>query len=305
MNVHAAHQRIQEYLQNQPIDGITIVSDPSKAEYILTGRYTADMYHSKLKGIIIPWTGHNGIDLEAMREEQLELYVTPTRSKYVAEKAITLMLALLGRTVEYHNQLQLGNWSSRNSDKRIPWTSIQNSKIGLFGFGRIGSLIYQFLQGFEPSIYTLERRRVYPKELKLVQTLPELIDKTDIIIISTPLNKETEGLFNKSILQKMKGKYIINVGRGKILDEQALYESLKDGVLAGYASDVWYTYPKGKENQLPSDYPFHELSNVVMSNHSGGFTNNTNKEVNQDILYTLQKLLNGDTSDQLDLSTLL
>ena len=55
-----------------------------------------------------------------------------------------------------------------------------------------------------------------------------------------------------------------NVGRGKIVDEEALYTALKTQTLRGYASDVWYHYPKGKETQLPTSFPIHEFDNVVL-----------------------------------------
>ena len=305
MKVYAEHQKLASYLRAENISGIDFVEDPSIAEYQLTGSYDESKYTPSLKGIIIPWTGHNGINLSDMRKRNLELYITPTRSRYVAEKAVTLTLALLGRTVEYHTNLQQGNWSARNSDKRVPWTSILDLKVGLFGYGRIGRLVHQFLSGFGCELFTLERSKSYPKTIKTVKTLPELVSICDVIIISAPLNETTEGVFDAKILSGMSDKYLINVGRGKIVDEEALYHALKNNILAGYASDVWYTYPKGKDIQLPSKFPIHELSNALMSNHSGGFTKQTNDEVNRDIKALLIKLRDGHTEDQLDLTTLL
>lgn len=305
MNVYVKHRSIRQFLTEQDIPGVSIVEDKNLAEYYITGRYTIDDYHPGLNGIIIPWTGHNGINLDDMRQHHTELYITPTRSRYVAEKAVTLTLALLGRTVEYHTNLQEGNWSSRNSDKRVPWTTILDKKIGLFGYGRIGTLIHQFFSGFGCQFYTLDRSKRYPDTIQTVSNLNELVSECDIIIISAPLNSTTEGLFDQTILDEMKGKFLINVGRGKIVDEEALYHSLATDGLAGYASDVWYTYPKGKELQHPSSLPLYELNNVLLSNHSGGFTVHTNEEVNRDLVKRLIQLRDGDKSDQLDLATLL
>jgi formate dehydrogenase len=132
-----------------------------------------------------------------------------------------------------------------------------------------------------------------------------LIQVSDVIIIATPLDVTTEGVFNEQKLSRMKNKFLINVGRGKICDEEALYEALKNKKLNGYASDVWFTYPKGKEVMHPSSYPIHELDNVVLSNHSGGFTINTNKEVNKDLLKILRKLKEENYEDKLNLKNLL
>ena len=71
----------------------------------------------------------------------------------------------------------------------------------------------------------------------------------------------------------MNGKFLVNVGRGDAVDEEGLYEALKEGILRGAAIDVWYQYPKGGETTAePSKYPIHELPNVVLSPHLAGFT---------------------------------
>ena len=71
----------------------------------------------------------------------------------------------------------------------------------------------------------------------------------------------------------MKNKFLISVGRALIIDEYALYRALKEGILAGAAIDVWYNYPKSKDEvSLPSVYPIHTFKNVVISPHVGGFT---------------------------------
>lgn len=305
MKVHAEHQKIHDFLKQNPIENIEIVDDIKKATYIITGKYNSQKYNQNLKGIIIPYTGHNGIDLDAMREKEMMLFTTPTRSKYVAEKALTLTLSLLGNTVYYHNQLKEGNWASRNSEDRLPWVSIQNLSVGLYGFGRIGKLTYQLMRSLGCDFYTIDRHKEYPSDVHLVKNLTNLIQVSDIVIIATPLNATTEGVFNKETLSRMKHKYLVNVGRGKICNEEDLYDALKNRNLKGYASDVWFNYPKGKENQLPSEYPIYELDNVVLSNHSGGFTENTNYEVNKDLLKILRKIRDENFEDKLNLKNLI
>ena len=103
----------------------------------------------------------------------------------------------------------------------------------------------------------------------------------------------------------MKSKYLINVGRGNIIDELSLYKALTNSTLKGFASDVWYNYPKGKEKMFPSTYPIYNMSNVVLSNHSGGFTTQTNKEVNKAIVKLLIKLRDSNFEEQLDLEKLI
>lgn len=305
MKVYAEHEKIQSFLRSQAINGVEIVDSKQEANYLITGRYNDADYHQNLFGVIIPWTGHNGINLDDMRDKKLRLFVTPTRSKYVAEKAVTLTLALLGNTVQYHELLKEGHWGGRNTDKRLPWTSIQGLSVGLFGFGRIGKIVYKMLKGFDVSFYTINRKKDYPNDVNLVKNITNLIQVSDIIIISTPLNSETEELFNDDLFAIMKNKYLINVGRGKIVKESSLYHALQEGIIKGYASDVWYQYPQGKEVSLPSSFPIHEFNNVLLSNHSGGFTTNTNEEVNRELLNILENIVNEKFDDQLDLDKLI
>lgn len=305
MKVYAVHEKIQNFLISNPIEGITVVDDPRKCHYLVSGKYSQSYYNPLLKGVIIPYTGHNGVDLNSMRAKELKLFIISTRTRYVAEKAVTLTLALLGNTINYHKNLEDGNWTSRNSDKRLPWVSIQGLSIGLFGYGRIGESIHKMLKGFDCEFYTIDREKEYPKDIFLVKNLTNLVQVSDIIIIAAPLNRTTEEIFNDRLFSRMKSKYLINVGRGSIIDEKSLYKALTNSTLKGFASDVWYNYPKGKEKILPSKYPIYEMDNVVMSNHSGGFTTNTNSEVNESLLELLTKLRDGNFEDQLDLERLI
>lgn len=305
MKVFAEHQKINDFLKEQNIDGITVLDDPKQSHYLITGRYKDINYHENLRGVIIPYTGHNGIDLISMKNRGLKLFITPTRSKYVAEKAVALTLGLLGKTQHYHTLLQDGNWAERNSESRIPWNTIQGKTIGLFGYGRIGKIVHKMLKGFDCDFYTIDRSKEYPDDINTVKNLTNLVQVSDVIIVSAPLNISTESIFDQQILNRMKNKFLINVGRGKIIEEESLYNALKNKKLNGYASDVWYNYPKEKEQCFPSSYPIHELPNVLMSNHSGGYTVNTNKEVNADLIKSLIKIRDENYEDQLDLEKLL
>ncbi len=305
MKVNVRHEKIQEFLMNEKLEGIEIVSHPKDCDYYISGRYSDATYTENLKGVIIPYTGHNGIDIESMKKHNLKLFVTPTRSKYVAEKAVTLTLALMGKLMKYHTLLKEGNWADRNSPSRTPWVSLQGSTVGLFGYGRIGKLIHKLLANFGCEFVTIDRGKDYPSDIKLVKNVINLVQVSDVIIISAPLNHTTENTFDEAVLRQMKLKFLVNVGRGKIVNQKAVYEACKSRRLSGYASDVWYNYPKDYETILPSDYPIHELDNVVMSNHSGGFTTNTNSEVNEDLIKTLIKLRDNNFEDQIDLENLL
>ncbi|MCK5761419.1 MAG: hypothetical protein KAH16_00820 [Candidatus Izimaplasma sp.] len=305
MKVYATHEKIQNFLLDNPIEGITIVDDIRKCHYLISGKYNQTHYNPLLKGIIIPYIEYNGIDLKSMRDKDLKLFNISIRSRYVAEKAVSLTLALLGNVINYHSLLKTGNWSSTNSDTRKPWVSIQGLSIGLFGYGRIGESIHKMLKGFDCDFYTINRNKTYPEDICLVKNLTNLVQVSDIIIIAAPINRTTEEIFNQKLFSRMKNKYLINVSRGNTVDEKSLYDALKNSTLKGFASDVWYNYPKEKETMFPSTYPIYDMDNVVLSNHSGGFTTNTNVESNKALLKLLIKLRDGNFEEQIDLQKLI
>jgi formate dehydrogenase len=91
-----------------------------------------------------------------------------------------------------------------------------------------------------------------------------------LLFVCVPKTNDTVGMINSEILQKMKGKYIVNIARAEICDEAALFNSLKNGELAGYASDVWYLGPDKLDRTKPappSKYAFSDMNNVVLSPH--------------------------------------
>jgi phosphoglycerate dehydrogenase-like enzyme len=96
----------------------------------------------------------------------------------------------------------------------------------------------------------------------------------DFVLLCCPLNAETRGLIDRRRLSLMKpSSVLINVARGDVADEDALYEALRDKIIAGAILDVWYVYPsRDNREPLPGRRPFHELANVIMSPHASGCT---------------------------------
>jgi len=93
----------------------------------------------------------------------------------------------------------------------------------------------------------------------------------------------------------MKGKYLINISRGVVIDEKALFKSLKEGTLAGAAIDTWYQYPTLEHREiLPSKYDFHKLDNVVMSPHTAGYTDKALEENIKSVFDNIVKIYYGE-----------
>lgn len=218
-----------------------------------------------LKKILVPYTGLNQFPVEEIEKRGIEIDGTHAKAKYVAERGLSLLLGIMGRVCEYDDGMRKGIWGPRSGMKNH-WESLHNKKIGILGTGHIGKEFMKLVSPFTTNFSALDRGKKHEGIQKYYPTLDELAEGVDIIFMSLPLTKDTEGLVGKETLEKLKG-YIINVGRGRTIDEEALYNSLKAGKLKGAGVEVWYDYPKDKTTGMPSKYPFEELENIVMSPH--------------------------------------
>ncbi|MCC7159160.1 MAG: NAD(P)-binding domain-containing protein [Ignavibacteria bacterium] len=247
------------------------------ADAIVTGRLTEEELTNakKIKAIFIPFTGTNNFPLQYIKRRNIILSNTHANAKYVAERAVTLALALLGKVVMFHNALIKGVWNRTDDDDHL-WESIHGRRCGILGYGHIGRNIAKLLKAYECKITGFRKNISSEKDEYadvITSDLHYVIDNSDLVFVCLPLNAETKDLINSQILQKMKGKYIINVGRGATINEEALYNSLKSGILTGAALDVWYNYPgKKTEPVYPANFPFWELDNVILSPHKASST---------------------------------
>ncbi len=241
--------------------------DYRESEYIVAVDMTRDELEGaqKLKGIFVPYTGLNEFPVDDIRERGIEIEGSHAKAKYVAEKGLGLLLGVMGRVCEYDVDMRRGIWGPR-SGVRNHWESLHHKRIGMLGAGHIGQEFMRLAEPFTTKFAALDRGKRYSGIDTYYGTLRELAQNVDILFMSLPLTKTTEGMIDEEILREFEG-YIINVGRGRTIDERALYEALKEKRIKGAGIEVWYNYPKNKGEAMPSEYPFHELKNIVMSPH--------------------------------------
>lgn len=247
--------------------------------------------YAKLKAMIVPFSGLDSISKEAVEEAGIDLYNCHAHAPFVAERALALLLSLAGNVVRSHRALSEGQWIGRDvNDANTLWRSIRGMKVGLLGYGAIGKNLHDLLKPFGCRILILDRGKAYPEGTTLMKSVEALVEQADAIVLSLPLTAGTEGLVDAELLSRMKGKYLVNVGRGLLVDEDALYHAVVAEELAGFASDVWYQYPEYIHAVAsPSKYDFSRFGNVVMTPHSAGFE----KEAEQRILEELRRILKG------------
>jgi len=126
----------------------------------------------------------------------------------------------------------------------------------------------------ENGVIMLGANPDYPVEVHTSEHLHQLLPQANVLMVTLPLTEETRGIIGQDELKLLPpDAIVVNVGRGPVIDQEALYFTLKEGALHSAGIDVWYNYPLDPEsrgNTPPADFPFHELDNVVMSPHRGG-----------------------------------
>lgn len=269
-----------------------------QAEIIIGGELTeSDINIAKnLKLFQIPFSGVDKQNLEVFKKYPgIAVYNTHGNSHSVSEHAICLLLALAKNLVNNDQDLRKGKWHGFITKE--PTIQLYGRNLGIIGLGSIGLEIASKARSLGMNIYAIKRR--FKKEEQLdkkyglkylgnQEKLEYVIKESDFIIISVPLTNKTKNMFNEELLKLMKNKYLINIGRGNVVNEKALYESLKNKYLAGAAIDTWYQYPdKTHPERLPSRYAFHELPNVIMSPHNAGYSD---KAIEENILAVYENI---------------
>ncbi len=207
--------------------------------------------------------------LEAAAEHEVLVFNTPTAlTESVAEMTVALILSLLRRVVAADGAVRRGEWERKYSD--LVGVELMGKTVGILGLGRIGSAVARRLKGFDVNLlyYDKVERREVEEELGIRRVgLEELLSTSDIITLHVPLTPETHHMISSREFDLMKdGAYLVNLARGRVIDEEALMEALRSGKLAGAALDVFEEEPPRRDNPLLS------LENVILTPHIGAST---------------------------------
>ena len=292
MIVYTKSKTMRKELEQRVDEGIIFTDDIKKAEIAISGRLADEDLHADLKAMVIPYVGYNQVNQSLLAKKGIKLYNTQVNGVFVAERALGLCLSLMGKIAYDFSQLKEGKWSTYQSPSE--WISIRGKKVGLLGYGVIGKAIHDMLRPFACEVYTIDRKKDY-RDALLVRDLEGLINEVDILFVQVPLTSETKHMIDASMLSKMEGMYVINVARGDIIEEKALYDALKKGVLKGFASDVWYQYPKKRtEERMPSAYPILDFDCVVATSHSSGNVEGIDALTYEDLAKRLNRFARGD-----------
>ena len=219
----------------------------------------------------------------------------------IAEYVLMVMLVWSHRFREIESDFRVhSSWRPSWVHSGAPHGEIRGSTLGIIGLGRVGQEVARRAAAFGCRILAANRsprpagdgvERVYP-----FTALDEMLPLCDTVAICTAFGPETERLIDARRLGLMKrSALLVNIARGAIVDEDALYTALREGTIGGAAIDVWWQYPTAAEpERRPSKHPFHELPNVIMTPHCSGWTAGMVRRRWDEVADNINRFVRGD-----------
>jgi phosphoglycerate dehydrogenase-like enzyme len=271
------------------------------AEVYVGSRFTAEMAEKaeKLRLIHVAGAGTDKVDFAALAPDVL-VANTFHHERSIAEYVVAAAVMLRREFLAQDRQLRSGVWATSVYDGAIAQLdTLGSARVGFVGFGHIGRCAWNLFRAFgcRGSAVT-GSGRVAECGLQwagATTELDRLLTDCDVAVVSAPLNERTEGMIGAAQLRALgEDGVLINVGRGPLVQERALYDALAGGVIRAAAIDVWYRYPSGEGASAPSDLPFAELSNLLMTPHSSGVTRDTFAGRADDIAANIGRLQRGE-----------
>jgi phosphoglycerate dehydrogenase-like enzyme len=187
-------------------------------------------------------------------------------------------------------------WAGRQAALR---TEMGAQTLGLLGFGHIAKTIAQRAKAFGMRVHVANRSPIQDPTVDQSWTLDGLQDfmaSADAVVVSLPLTENTQGLVNAPALTAMRpDAWLLNVGRGAVIDEKALYDALASRQIGGAVIDTWYQYPTPTQTECaPSKFDFAALDNVLMTPHMSGWTAGTVRRRQETLADNIGRLSRGE-----------
>ena len=242
-----------------------------------------------LKLLIRAGSGLDNLDFDYVQKRGLKLIRIPEPgAKAVAELTFALMLALARNILKADHSLRQGRWIKRELTGHL----LTGKVLGLIGVGNIGARIGQLGSAWDMQVIgcvghpsPVKAARLREKGINIVN-LYRVLAEADFISVQTPLQADTHHLIDAKALASMKpGAFLINVARGGVVDEMALYQALTEGHLGGAGLDVHETEGEGKVSPLAT------LENVILTPHIGASAIDSQREIGDIAIDTINSFL--------------
>ncbi|MGB1261150.1 MAG: NAD(P)-dependent oxidoreductase [Akkermansiaceae bacterium] len=281
---------------------------PEHTQILVQGRLPDEEFDrlAQLETLVIPFAGLPAeTRVQLLDRPQIQVHNLHHNASSTAEMAIALMLAASKRIIPHDAALRQGRWMLDESP--VP-SSMAGKRLMILGYGAIGQRVARICQAMDMvvSVYKKSPPTDASQATEGVNFLThenwqEELAKTDIIQLCLPGTEETHHIIGAKQLEQLpQHACIVNTGRGSLIDEEALYQGLRSQQIGAAALDVWWNYPKKRSEDicLPSQFPFHELENVVLTPHRAGDLGDDSLEQRRldELCGILRDLINGDTA---------
>lgn len=265
-----------------PFDEALAIAELADADVYVGGRFSAAMGAAApaLKMVHVAGAGTDNVDRSGLGPD-VQVCNTFHHENSIAEYIVAATVMLRRKFLEQDAALRTGVFQTSVYDPTIPQPlSLSGARIGFVGFGHIGQRAWTLFEAYgahgaavtgsgNAASETLE----WSADTSWLGTLMEW---ADIVVVSAPLDDKTRSMIGTDELKRLGSDGIlVNVGRGPLVQEQALFDALSDNTIAAAAIDVWYQYPSADGHGEPSALPFADLQNILMTPHSSGVTHHT------------------------------
>ncbi len=285
------YQFIQTWSKAETMERI-----PETDVLVVSGYWNNDLLQKadNLKFIQSIGAGYDQFPLEELRERGIRLAsASGVNKNAVSEQAMAMILALARQIHTARDNQQKHHWRGMISDLAMREDELGGKTILIIGLGAIGSRLAKLAKAFDMRVLATRRNTAIENgdvdELHPSSAVSELLPRADFVVLTCPLTNETSDLIGADALRSMKdSSFLINVARGGCVEETALLEALKSGIIAGAAIDHFKAEP------LPENSPFWDLKNLIITPHTGGETRKYEDNLIDILLENLGRLSRGE-----------
>jgi phosphoglycerate dehydrogenase-like enzyme len=267
---------------------LTYPCDLAESEVLIGSPISRRMIEQapKLRLVHASGAGCDSIALEALNG--IPVCNVFHHERAIAEYVMMTILALDRDLFQKDRDLRKGLWAGSCVQGPPLATEVTGKTLGILGYGHIGKEVARLAGAFEMQILSLRSGHSRGE-------LEALLEGSDFLVVCCPLSTETRGLIGAAELARMRpAASLINVARGEVVDETALYEALRDRRIRSAAIDVWYQYPKDGAPRMPSRFPFEKLDNVILTPHCSAWTERVVALRFRDIATNIDRLVAGE-----------
>ena len=279
----------------------TVPAELARADVVIASAFGEAIAHAapRLKLLHAPGAGVDGFSLKSLGPQ------TTVANAYfhgtaIGEYVMMSILALSRELVKMDSHFRRGTWYGSWIWGTSPPPEIHGKILALIGYGHIGKEVAARARAFGMKVWVVSAHPPArkPRDVEFYgspKDLRKILKAADYLVLACPLNEATRGLIGKREFNSMKRTAcLINVARGPVVQEEALYQALKTRRIQGAAIDVWYQYPTEDRPFPPSRFPFDELDNIIMTPHVSGWMRGTQENRFRLIAGNINRLAAGE-----------